>query len=105
MKTFPLVLPNMELGVRKKLIINLTIFSMIVSMCGGGDDSTSALVDEATTTSSTTTFAPSKVEVFNEAELVVPPILLKPLGDYKSSVYVNGKYYKKMHANDFRITI
>ena len=29
------------------------------------------------------------------------PILLKPLGDYKSSVYVNGKYYKKMHANDY----
>ena len=29
------------------------------------------------------------------------PILLKPLGDYKSSVFVNGKYYKKMHANDY----
>ena len=29
------------------------------------------------------------------------PILLKPLGDYKSLVYVNGKYYKKMHANDY----
>ena len=29
------------------------------------------------------------------------PILLKPLGDYKSSVYVNGKYYIKMHANDY----
>ena len=27
------------------------------------------------------------------------PILLKPLGNYKSSVFVNGKYYKKMHAN------
>ena len=29
------------------------------------------------------------------------PILLKPLGNYKSSVFVNGKYYKKMHANDY----
>ena len=29
------------------------------------------------------------------------PILLKPLGNYKSSVLVNGKYYKKMHANDY----
>ena len=26
------------------------------------------------------------------------PIMLKPLGNYKSSVYLNGKRYKKMHA-------
>ena len=29
------------------------------------------------------------------------PILLKPLGNYRSSVYVMGKHYKKMHANDY----
>ena len=29
------------------------------------------------------------------------PILLKPLGNYQSSVYVRGKLYKKMHANDY----
>jgi hypothetical protein len=51
---------------------------MIVSMCGGSDNATPT-VEETTTTSTTTTFAPSKVEVFNEADLVVPPILLKPL--------------------------
>ena len=60
-------------------MVNLTIMSMIVSMCGGEDDSTSSQVDEVTTKSSTTTYALSKVEVFNEDELVVPPILLKPL--------------------------
>ena len=64
---------------RKKLIIRIAIFSMIVSMCGGSDDATPTIVEETTTTSTTTTFAPSKVEVFNEADLVVPPILLKPL--------------------------
>jgi len=29
------------------------------------------------------------------------PILLKPLGDYRSSVFVRGKFYKKMHADDY----
>ncbi|MDC0211800.1 cobyric acid synthase [Candidatus Nitrosopelagicus sp.] len=29
------------------------------------------------------------------------PILLKPLGNYKSSVFVNGKFFKKMHASDY----
>jgi adenosylcobyric acid synthase len=29
------------------------------------------------------------------------PILLKPLGNYQSSVFVNGKFFKKMHANDY----
>jgi len=29
------------------------------------------------------------------------PILLKPIGDYNSIVYVNGKRYKKMHAKDY----
>ena len=51
-------------------MVNLTIMSMIVSMCGGEDDSTSSQVDEVTTKSSTTTYALSKVEVFNEDELV-----------------------------------
>ena len=29
------------------------------------------------------------------------PILLKPVGDYNSLVYLNGKRYKKMHAKDY----
>ena len=29
------------------------------------------------------------------------PILLKPLGNYYSSVFLNGKFYKKMHAKDY----
>ena len=29
------------------------------------------------------------------------PILLKPLGNYYSDVYLNGKYYKKMHAKNY----
>ncbi len=29
------------------------------------------------------------------------PILLKPLGNYYSAVYLNGKYYKKMHAKSY----
>jgi len=29
------------------------------------------------------------------------PILLKPLGNYRSSVFVNGKYFKKMSANNY----
>ena len=29
------------------------------------------------------------------------PILLKPRGDYWSSVFLKGKYYKKLHANEY----
>ena len=29
------------------------------------------------------------------------PILLKPLGNYRSSVFLRGKFYKKMHADDY----
>jgi len=29
------------------------------------------------------------------------PIMLKPLGNYSSSVYLNGKRYKKMYAKDY----
>jgi len=29
------------------------------------------------------------------------PILLKPLGHYRSSVFVNGKFFKKMHASNY----
>ncbi|MCE9618100.1 MAG: cobyric acid synthase [Nitrosarchaeum sp.] len=29
------------------------------------------------------------------------PILLKPLGDYYSNVYLNGKIFKKMHATEY----
>lgn len=29
------------------------------------------------------------------------PILLKPMGNYLSSVYLLGKYFKRMHANEY----
>ena len=29
------------------------------------------------------------------------PIMLKPLGNYYSAIYLNGKYFKKMHAKDY----
>ena len=29
------------------------------------------------------------------------PILLKPLGNYYSNVYLNGKMFKKMHATEY----
>ena len=29
------------------------------------------------------------------------PVLLKPLGDYRSSIFLRGKFYKKMHADDY----
>ena len=29
------------------------------------------------------------------------PILLKPVGNYFSNVYLNGKYFKKVHAQDY----
>ena len=29
------------------------------------------------------------------------PILLKPIGNYSSEIYLNGKFYKKMHATDY----
>ena len=29
------------------------------------------------------------------------PILLKPRGNYWSSVFLQGKYYKKLHANEY----
>ena len=54
---------------------------MIIVACGGGD--TASPVEDTTTTSSTstttTTLAPAPKEVVDEASLVVPPILLKPL--------------------------
>jgi adenosylcobyric acid synthase len=29
------------------------------------------------------------------------PILLKPLGEYRSTVYLNGKFYSEMHAREY----
>ena len=31
----------------------------------------------------------------------INPILLKPIGNYKSEVFVKGKFYKKMHAEEY----
>ena len=32
---------------------------------------------------------------------IINPILLKPLGNYKSEIFVNGISYRKMHARDY----
>lgn len=36
-----------------------------------------------------------------EIEPNMNPILLKPIGNYRSEVYVNGKFYSKMHAKQY----
>ncbi len=36
-----------------------------------------------------------------EVSALMNPIMLKPLGDYKSEVFVMGKRYKKMHADEY----
>ncbi len=36
-----------------------------------------------------------------EIEPNINPILLKPIGNYRSEVYVNGKFYRKMHAKEY----
>ena len=36
-----------------------------------------------------------------EVSPLMNPIMLKPLGDYKSEVFVLGKRYKKMHADEY----
>ena len=63
-----------------KKIVVLNILFLIFSACGGANDTTTESSEISTTTSSTTTLAESSSgEIYNEAELVVPPILLKPL--------------------------
>ena len=65
----------------KKSFVILTILFLILSACGGSDDTTSETTDttEETTTTTTADVETSSGEVYNEAGLVVPPILLKPL--------------------------
>ena len=36
-----------------------------------------------------------------EPDARMNPILLKPLGEYRSSVYLNGRFYAEMHAKDY----
>ncbi len=65
---------------KRKFLVFISIFSLIISACGGGDSSSTPVIEDTTTTSSTTTtLAPTPVEVVDEAALVIPPILLKPL--------------------------
>ena len=66
---------------RKKSLILLTILVMLTSACGGGSETTEEVVETSTTSTSTTsTTLPGEIgEVVDEASLVVPPILLKPL--------------------------
>jgi adenosylcobyric acid synthase len=36
-----------------------------------------------------------------EPDPCMNPILLKPLGDYRSEVMINGRFYSEMHARDY----
>ena len=36
-----------------------------------------------------------------EYNSITKPNLLKPLGNYRSSVFVNGKFFKKMYASNY----
>ncbi len=65
----------------KKSFAILTILFLILSACGGSDDTSNETVEvtEETTTTTAADVETSSGEVYNEADLVVPPILLKPL--------------------------
>ena len=66
---------------RKKSFVILTTLFLILSACGGSDDTSNEAVEitEETTTTTAADVETSSGEVYNEADLVVPPILLKPL--------------------------
>ena len=66
---------------RKKSFVILTILFLILSACGGSDNTSNETVEttEETTTTTAADVETSSGEVYNEANLVVPPILLKPL--------------------------
>ncbi len=71
---------NIDMKHKKSFVI-LTILFLILSACGGSDDTSSENTDTTEETTTTTT-ADEEIfsgEVYNEADLVVPPILLKPL--------------------------
>ena len=64
----------------KKFKISLIVLSLIAYACGGADESQEISVDTTTSTSTTVLASePDIGEVYDESELVVPPILLKPL--------------------------
>ena len=65
----------------KKFKIFFVVLALITSACGGSNDIQEASPDSTTTSSTTTTLAvePDIGEVVDEAALVIPPILLKPL--------------------------
>ena len=64
----------------KKLKISLIVLSLIAYACGGADEAQEIPADTTTSTSTTILASePDIGEVYDESELVVPPILLKPL--------------------------
>ena len=71
---------NIDMKHKKSFVI-LTILFLILSACGGSDDTSNETTDatEETTTTTVADVETSSGEVYNEADLVVPPILLKPL--------------------------
>ena len=80
MKEFLSRIVNIDMKHKKSFVI-LTILFLILSACGGSNDTSSETTDttEETTTTTVADVETSSGEVYNEAELVVPPILLKPL--------------------------
>ncbi len=71
---------NVDMKHKKSFVI-LTILFLILSACGGSDDTSNETTDatEETTTTTVADVETSSGEVYNEGDLVVPPILLKPL--------------------------
>ncbi len=65
----------------KKFKIFFVVLALIASACGGSNDIQEASPDSTTTSSTITTLAvePDIGEVVDEAALIIPPILLKPL--------------------------
>ena len=66
----------------KKIKIVSCVLFLLVSACGGSTETSEEIIEPTTTSTSstsTTIYEPDIGEVVNEASLVVPPILLKPL--------------------------
>ena len=66
----------------KKIKIVSFVLLLILSACGGYSENSEEVIEPTTTSTSstsTTIAQPDIGEVVNEASLVIPPILLKPL--------------------------
>ena len=64
----------------RKTLVLITVLFLLASACGGGSETSETVTETSTSTTTTSTTLPGEIgEVVDEAALVVPPILLKPL--------------------------